>query len=99
MPSCGTAACRAGWLVKLCDRRVPRLGILIADRAKQIINSGHEYDNVRDDWRMVTRSDAVQGRPGTLAYAKRGASGLRKFMRAHKSYLQARLLKDVRKKR
>ena len=40
---------------------------------------------------------SVRGVAGTQEYAQRGARGLRAFARKHKAYLQARLLKDVRK--
>lgn len=95
-PPCGTMACRAGWIAALHDGPAAAMGHRmrtddIPGRARLILDM--EFDDTRD----LFSGDAVVGKFGTAAYAKRGAEGLRKFMAEYESHLKARLLSDVPK--
>lgn len=104
VPSCGTMACRAGWIVALNDglnSRVMRADhdtfSPIEDRANQILGLGS------GDTGRVFSACAVRGasyggpKHGTARYAREGVKGLRKFMREYEAHLKSRLLKDVPK--
>lgn len=97
-PPCGTAACRAGWIVGLHDgiggaRLAMRPEIGIGHRARQILGVKPISTNQLFD------GFAVYGAPGTPEYAKAGADGLRRWARRRAKHLKARLLKDVPKLR
>lgn len=97
VPTCGTAACRGGWIVALHDglpatrRMANDCDIFIGDRACAILGL---------DW-IVTRPlfDAYaidcSLKPGTKAYAKEGARGIYEFMQEHATHLHARVLKGI----
>lgn len=97
VPACGTMACRAGWIVALHDgmpafHRMLNMDCLpgeVGVRAKEILGD-LDTDSLFDE-------DAVNGFPGTVAYAEQGASGIEDFMAKHEEYLKARLLRKIRK--
>lgn len=103
-PACGTVACRAGWIVALHDgpERLngTHLQLLkrIPARARMILGATDNKQDIRWD-----ASDLFDGAAcgmaaeGTVEHAKRGASGIRAFMRKHAAHLKSRLLKDVPK--
>lgn len=94
-PSCGTTACRAGWIVGLNDgvggaRKAAR-AYGIGERARIILGV-----SVRATATLFSGDDAV-GVPGTAEYADFGAAGLRRWMRRHAPHLKSRLLTKVPK--
>lgn len=106
VPQCGTVACRAGWIVALHDglnskaitQEIQRTGgdFPVAWRAHEILDMSDRHTSDLFDGCVLLHM-VPSPTPGTAAYAKAGAKGIREFMRTHKAHLQARLLKDVPK--
>lgn len=89
-PKCGTVCCRAGWIVALNDGPKALLHTCSGSRADRILGMTDE------DTRELFYDDSVERfRQGTKRYANAGAAGIRRFMKKHKRYLQARALKGV----
>ena len=109
--ACGTAYCRAGWMGTILGihpsqlARIPKALLESAGVDPQIVNQlfaaigmptavryqegFHTLDNSR-----VCGFD--ERSPGTTAYVRAGAAGLKKFMRQHKKKLKAaRLVKNA----
>lgn len=88
--ACGTAFCRAGWIVALHDGKAAvRSSDETGHRALDIL--GHP----QGAWDALFVCGLVDGTPGTTSYASQGIRGLRDFMKTHRAHLKARLLKDV----
>jgi hypothetical protein len=90
---CGTAFCRAGWIVGLHDgfeKMKANPTYPIASRADAILGL---FD---DETHELFYDESVDvARPGTRAYARIGAAGVRAFMEKHAKHLKARSLKGV----
>jgi hypothetical protein len=96
--TCGTAFCRAGWVVLLHDGVERARGYDVSDRAVQLIglkNGRRSSLWAHRDIVRLFQGDAVKGQAGTRAYVREGVRGLRMFMRKHAKHLKARLLKGV----
>lgn len=95
--TCGTAFCRAGWMVALHDgmRAKPAS---FEGRAKELIGV-YKDDGV--DCVLLGSTDrlfeggAVDGTPGTRPYVNAGIKGIRAFMKKHAAHLKARKLRGV----
>jgi hypothetical protein len=83
---CGTAFCRAGWIVALHDgiNARPRD---FDTRARAIM--GFPRSGSFDECFGLFDGGAVYGTPGTRHYARQGASGVREFMKRHAEHLKA----------
>lgn len=95
-PPCGTAACRAGWIVALHDgptaaplRHAGRWPSPVESRANEILGL--------DSWdtSALFAGGMIDGTPGTRAYVREGVRGLREFMKEYKAHLKARQLRGV----
>ena len=94
-PKCGTAFCRAGWIVALRDgaKKVDNNSCQV--RANAILNLPRDatdqlFSGVAERlerWTVRT--------PGSIGAAKAGVRGLRAFMKKHAAHLKARSLKGV----
>ena len=98
-PPCGTAACRAGWIVALHDGPLdPRDYGGIQTRANAIL--GLDSQTTGDLFSGAALNcglDAIDFmvKPGTAAYVRAGVRGLRSFMKRHAAHLKARKLDGV----
>ena len=96
--SCGTAYCRAGWIVALHDGRRAALQLekdggwltsSVCIRANRVLGLEPEQT-----YRLFD-GGAIGGRPGTRRYVAAGIRGVRAFMNQHAAHLKARSLKGV----
>ena len=90
--TCGTAFCRAGFIVAEHDGYEAR-PIDFNQRARRLLGID-EYESFDDVSRLFDAS-AVTGTPGTSRYVRQGIAGLRAFMKEHEAHLKARSLKGV----
>lgn len=98
-PPCGTAACRAGWIVWLHDGEWPDYSC-ISSRANQILKmSGADTMDLFRASALMYENHGQRYKEGTRAAAEAGVRGLRDFMEQHAKHLKARLLKSVRRNR
>jgi hypothetical protein len=103
--TCGTAFCRAGWMVVLHDglRANPRDRssdpvMSWERRARQLLDMPPHLEFgmlVRDDVSDLFDAGDYSGVPGTPQYVKYGIDGLRAFMKTHEKHLKARSLRGV----
>jgi hypothetical protein len=84
--TCGTAFCRAGWLVVLHDGKDAN-PVKWERRALELLGMNHVG--------KLFDGGEVEGAPGSPDYVKAGVSGLRAFMAEHEAHLKAHRLKDV----
>lgn len=89
--ACGTAYCRAGWMVVIadgadwCESYRDRACELLGMKRWQINDTTSEICRLFGAW--------LNGpTPGTKAYVRRGVSGLRRFMTKHEAHLRAHRL-------
>lgn len=96
---CGTAFCRAGWIVVSNDgnkRAHTNDWYPWSIRAAELI--GAEAGDIASDLSRLFASYAIDGAgatPGTLKYARAGIRGIREFMKTHRDHLKARKLRGV----
>lgn len=93
--ACGTAYCRAGWMVNLaeknprgCDNRY------LPSKAKNMLVSAGIPESAIY---TLFEGGAVRGIPGTKEYAKRGAEGIRKFMETYEKELKSKKVSEFLK--
>jgi hypothetical protein len=87
---CGTAFCRAGWIVALHDgHAAAKETDDIEGRAVTLLGLG------RSDTDHLFDGSAVTGKVGTVAYVRKGIAGVRAFMKQHAAHLKARSLRGV----
>ena len=100
--SCGTAYCRAGWIVALHDGSAAARRMScewhseeFGERAREILAMPYQSsdDPIREC--RLFQSGTVAAHPGTRAYAREGVRGLKAFMEQHKAHLKARKLDGV----
>lgn len=92
---CGTAFCRAGWIVQLHDRRK-----LAYDeyeyRAMELLGAlGEDAEDPYFDVVDLFAGGAVEGAPGSPEYVAEGIAGIRKFMAKHEAHLKAQSVNPV----
>jgi hypothetical protein len=101
---CGTAFCRAGWMVALHDGaknidvaadKVLLPGsidyVSIPTRASELLDMSADDQDVL----ALFDGEACSGVPGSSGYVAQGIRGLRAFMKKHAKHLKARSLKGV----
>lgn len=90
---CGTAYCRAGWIVAVHDGPIDdRHADDVGNRAMELLDlSSDECWPLFSTYELF-RTDAE---PGTSEYAEEGVRGVRVFMSQYSSHLKARSLKGV----
>lgn len=97
--ACGTAYCRAGWMGAILGQKRITDGSLAT---RLFESAGIDYLDTSDLFDVACDSSEFnlgfgdgELNPGTKAYAKAGANGLRVFMRRHAKKLRAaELVKD-----
>ena len=106
-PPCGTAACRAGWIILLHDgpeakresmyRRTQEiLGMSIDQLAPLVAGSACDYESGLAPVKCPEYLDQVEVLPPTdPEYIRRGVRGLETFMKQHEKHLKSRLLAHV----
>jgi hypothetical protein len=91
---CGTAFCRAGWMVVLHDGKLGLNEVHVGVRAEELLDM-----DLSDSWSLFSTYEmfnpAAGARPGTVEYAKAGVDGTRAFMKKHAAHLKARSLEGV----
>jgi hypothetical protein len=89
---CGTAYCRAGWIVALHDgHHVAKDWRRVQDRACALL----DMDEFDTDELFNGGAVPLSLTPGSTRYVRAGIAGVRAFMRKHKAHLQARSLRGV----
>ena len=89
---CGTAYCRAGWME--CILGIPDYNIA-GDIARQLLeDAGIDDDDIDALFTSTgggkyTNAKGFNEKPGTKAYARAGADGLKRFMKKHEMRLKA----------
>ena len=103
-PPCGTAACRAGWIVLLHDgpdaetssifkRTLDILRMSVIQLSPLVNGNACDYES---GLAPELREIPVDALPTTSSeYIRRGIRGLETFMKQHEKHLKSRLLKDV----
>lgn len=86
---CGTAYCRAGWMVQVADGRVVER---VSRRAFELLGDVAEDGQFTEDiWHLFEtfEGDAMDLTPGTPEYIAEGIAGLRHFMAKYEARLKA----------
>ena len=89
---CGTAFCRAGWLIEVADGAGAAAAMACSweARANALLGVPHSATH-----NLFAASALGALKPGTKAYVREGIAGLRRFMKAHEAHLKARVLKGL----
>jgi len=99
--SCGTAYCRAGWVVALHDGRQRAVDLSLTDAKYPALPVADRSDDILGLDRSATHDlydgEACDyaGRPGSRTYVRAGIRGLREFMTQHEAHLKAHSLRGV----
>lgn len=93
--ACGTAYCRAGWMIALAEASNKKLtNMQIHRKANALLRKAGIRQEVID---QLFSGDACSGfTPGSPAYAKAGADGVRQFMALYEKELKNVRLDDCR---
>ena len=98
--ACGTAYCRSGWMGTILGldsweglAYVPEK--LLIDAGISMFEIGKLFDATGGNNYISSKMDHAGCTPGTKAYARAGAAGLKKFMRKHREKLKAARLMNL----
>lgn len=89
--ACGTAYCRAGWMMAVLENKPQSPGSCIGGRATALLESAG-IPSYSIAWLFA--AGTVEGERGSPEYIKNGVAGIRRFMTSWEHKLKTAQIKD-----